>query len=165
MKLKPVELPEVPPRSIEIQPRPASRRRALRTALLITAAFGAMILWQTTSRWTETSVGTQYALAALIALSAALAALLFLAERRKPAPGVLTLTSETVHWKLPPNVDVWISYDELRTATLVREDGVDLLLFKGGGKTIALGTDSFPETDDAASVLEDVLARSRTFPS
>ncbi|HKV11099.1 MAG TPA: hypothetical protein VJ725_23365 [Thermoanaerobaculia bacterium] len=163
--LKPVELPEVPPRQIEIQVQPASRRRALRNALLASAGTAVLILWQVASRWTETSVGKGYALAALALLFAGLIGLIFVAQRRQPSTGVLMLTSEMVHWKLPPNPDIWISYDELWTATLAKEDGVDLLLLKGGGKTIALETAWFPQTDGAASVLEDVLARSRTFPS
>lgn len=161
MKPHLVRAPEVPPRRIEIQPQPPRRRRTVRNVLLAATALAASILWQTSFRWTETSVGTEYAFTAFVGLFTLLVVLLFVAERRRPAPGVLTLNSEFVHWKLPPNVDVWISYDELRTATLAREDGADVLLLRGGGKTISLETAWFPKTDDAASVLEDVLARSR----
>lgn len=162
MEPKPLPSPEeVPPREIEIQPEPPSRKRAALHALqasLVTILLLGFFVARDTARTGNSPVWTLLLAAPFVLL---LVGLLFFYERQRRQPGVLTLGMSFVRWRQPPKTEIVIPYEEIRS--FQERQGL-ILLGQRAGQSLVFPESWFPEPGLAGSVAEDLRARIRRLP-
>lgn len=153
---------EIPHRTIEVQPQPPSRWKAVLSALGASLLFLLFIVAKLASETERTGNSVVWILVLGVPLTLLLVGLLVRYERQKMPPGVLTLTAGAVVWQQPrPGRDLVIPYEEIRS---VQKNKGLILLGQQAGQSLVLPETWFPEPGIAGSVVEDLRARIGRLP-